>query len=438
MRRIAIINQKGGVGKTTTVANLGAALARAGQRVLVVDFDPQANLSMYLGVEVQPGDASAYSVLCSGTPLDSAVRATNTPGLEILPSHIDLSGAELELASTIGRETILRDSLSAWAEREAQAGKPLDYILIDCPPSLGLLSVNALCAASEVLVVAQTEFFALQGLSKLLEIVDLVQARLNTELKVTGVLASIYDARLRLAREVLGELRRFFPTETFRTTIATNVRLAESPSHAQTIFEYAPESRGARDYAALAEEILANEKAAKAETSGLKEKLHGGADADGDLLHGASASRPEGPEPTPSAAPSPVNPTTPESSGSSPSITSGGTAQTPTTLNPSPGAFEPGVSTTAAPQVAIVPTPTAPLTPDASLETERALEWNHAGAEFIEAPPAVIPEVIAEPPVEEWIVLHPPKPRPSLRTSSWGDYMGEERSRPIWPSKTWE
>ena len=473
MRRIAIINQKGGVGKTTTVANLGAALARAGQRVLVVDFDPQANLSMYLGVEVQPGEASAYSVLCSGTPLDSAVRTTNTPGLEILPSHIDLSGAELELASTIGRETILRDSLSVWAEREARAGKPLDYILIDCPPSLGLLSVNALCAASEVLVVAQTEFFALQGLSKLLEIVDLVQARLNPELKVTGVLASIYDARLRLAREVLGELRRFFPTETFRTTIATNVRLAESPSHAQTIFEYAPESRGARDYAALAEEILANEKAAKAGPSDLEEKVQGIAEADANPRQETSPSRAEEPQPIPSATPAPVNPApvnppTQESSGNSPSITSVGTAQAPTTLNPSPSAFEPSVPTTAAPQVAIVPTPTATLTPDASLETEKALEWNHAGEEFIEAPPAATPEVIAEPAAEEWIVLHPPepqveaapvvafeemqkapepvpleapiksKPRPSMRASSWGDYMGEERSRPIWPSKTWE
>lgn len=468
MRRIAIINQKGGVGKTTTVANLGAALARAGQRVLVVDFDPQANLSMYLGVEVQPGEASAYSVLCSDTPMGSAVRTTTTPGLEILPSHIDLSGAELELSSTIGRETLLRDSLSAWTEREAQAGKPLDYILIDCPPSLGLLSVNALCAASEVLVVAQTEFFALQGLSKLLEIVNLVQARLNPELKMTGVLASIYDARLRLAREVLGELRRFFPTETFRTTIATNVRLAESPSHAQTIFEYAPESRGARDYAALAEEILANEKSAKADTSDLEEKIHDIAEANTDPHQEASPSHEEERETLPSATPAPGNPPTHESSGCLPSITSVNTAQAPTTLNPSPSALNPSVTTTAAPQVTIVPTPIATQAPDPSLEAEKALEWNQAGAEFIEAPPAAAPEVVTEPAAEEWIVLHAPepqvetapvvafeemqevpepapleapaksKPRPSLRASSWGDYMGEERSRPIWPSKTWE
>ena len=283
MRRIAIINQKGGVGKTTTAANLGAALARAGQRVLVVDLDPQANLSMYLGVETTPEEPSSYGVLCSGTPVGMAVRTTSTPGLQLLPAHIDLSGAELELASTFGRETLLRDALDRWLGEEAAEGRALDIVLFDCPPSLGLLSINGLCAANEVLVVAQTEFFALQGLSKLLGVIELVKQRLNPELNLTGVLAALYDSRLRLAREVLGELRRYFPDETFQTTIGTNVRLAESPSHGQTIFEYAPESRGAQDYAALAEELIAGGNPTAPDGGDLRDKADDLAHADAAL-----------------------------------------------------------------------------------------------------------------------------------------------------------
>ena len=259
MRIIAIINQKGGVGKTTTVANLGAALARAGKRVVVFDLDPQANLSLYLGSEVGRGEASVYGVLTDGLPVASCLRETRTPGLRLVASHLDLSGAELELASTLGRETLLRDALQQWVSTawSEEQQPPADYVLLDCPPSLGLLSVNALVAADEVMIAVQTEFFALQGLSKLVEIVQLLRRRMNPGLTLTGIIPCLYDSRLKLAREVLVELRKHFPGKVFASSIRTNVRLAESPSFGQTIFEYAPESNGAQDYARLAAEVLA-------------------------------------------------------------------------------------------------------------------------------------------------------------------------------------
>ncbi|TDJ77107.1 MAG: ParA family protein [Planctomycetota bacterium] len=261
MRRIAVINQKGGVGKTTTCANLGAALARAGRRVALIDLDPQADLSMHVGVEADAGECSTYAVLLGDLPLADALRETSTPGLSIVPSHIDLSGAELELASAIGRETILRDAVQRWeADGRATTGSaPADYVLFDCPPSLGLLSINALAAAREVLITLQTEFFALQGMSKLVEIVALLRRRMNPELAITGILPCLYDSRLKLAREVLGEIRTYFPEQVFRTAIRTNVKLAEAPSYGQTIFEYAPTSRGARDHDLLAAEVMQRE-----------------------------------------------------------------------------------------------------------------------------------------------------------------------------------
>ena len=263
MRRIALINQKGGVGKTTTTVNLGAALAEAGARVLVVDLDPQANLTLHLGIDpsaLAPEETS-YGVLVGGDPVARAVRPTKTPRLSILPSSIDLSGAELELASAMGRERLLRDAFDPWLEdwREQTGEYPVDYLLFDCPPSLGLLAINGLTAADEVFLVVQTEFFALQGLSKLVEVVRLVQKRMHPELRITGLVPSLYDARLRLAREVLAELRRYFPETVFPTSIAQNVRLAEAPSFGQTILQYAPESTGARDYRALARAVRAQE-----------------------------------------------------------------------------------------------------------------------------------------------------------------------------------
>ncbi len=261
MRRIAIINQKGGVGKTTTAVNLGAALARLGRRVLVVDMDPQANASQNLGAELEPGEPSTYSLLTQGGKVTDTLRGTSTPGLSVLPAHLDLSGAELELASAIGRETILKDALDDWENEELERSgrSPADVVLIDNPPSLGLLSVNGLTASSEVLIAVQTEFFALQGLSKLVEIVQLLRRRMKPDLEITGVLACMYDSRLRLAREVLAELRSHFPEQLFKRPIAQNVKLAETPSFSRTIFEYAPESKGAEDYLAVAREFLERE-----------------------------------------------------------------------------------------------------------------------------------------------------------------------------------
>lgn len=261
MRRIAIINQKGGVGKTTTTANLGAALALGGRRVALIDLDPQGNLSLHLDLAVPPGEPSTYTVLSNETSLAAALRPTKTPGLALVPSNIDLSGAELELASAIGRESILRDAIDAWEKeaREKDGRAPADYVLIDCPPSLGLLSINGLVASGETIITLQTEFFALQGMSKLVEVLQLLRRRLNPALKIAGILPCMYDTRLKLAREVLSEIKRYFPGEVFARAIGKNVKLAEAPSYGQTIFEYAPECSGAADYRAVAEELCAQE-----------------------------------------------------------------------------------------------------------------------------------------------------------------------------------
>jgi len=262
MRCIALINQKGGVGKTTTTANLGAALALAGKRVVVVDLDPQANLTLYLGLEVQQSGPSSYRVLTGEVGFGAALRATSTPNLSCLPTDLDLSGAEPELSAATERELLLRRALNAWREehrRRHGGAEPADYVLFDCPPSLGLLSLNALAASDEVFLVVQTQFLALQGLTKLLEVIELVKQRLHPGLKLGGIVPCLYDSRMRLAREVLAELRQYFPAQVFRTAISSNVKLAESPSFGKTIFQYAPDSIGARDFAALAHEVLSQE-----------------------------------------------------------------------------------------------------------------------------------------------------------------------------------
>lgn len=261
MRRIALINQKGGVGKTTTSANLAAALAEAGRRVLVIDLDPQANLTMHLGCEVEDSQRSTYGVLVGDSKLEEALLETSTPSLRLLGSHIDLSGAEMELAGALGRESLLKDALDAWEEeaRERDGKPPVDYLLVDCPPSLGLLSINGLVAAREAFIALQTEFFALQGMGKLVEIIELLRRRMNPDLAIGGILPCLYDSRLRLAREVLAEIRNYFPGRVFRSAIGTNVKLAEAPSYGQSIFQYAPESSGARDYRRFAREVMAQE-----------------------------------------------------------------------------------------------------------------------------------------------------------------------------------
>lgn len=259
MRRIAVINQKGGVGKTTTSVNLAAALAEQGRRVVVVDLDPQANLTLHLGIEPDPGRPSSYTVLGGTTDFGAALQASGEPNLRVLPSNIDLSGAELELASAIGRDRLLSDAIEAWTAASDDPHGPADYVIFDCPPSLGLLAVNALAAASEVMITVQTEFLALMGMSKLVEIVQLIQRRLNPALEITGIAACLYDSRLRLAREVLGEIRKYFPGQVFRTPIRSNVKLAEAPSFGASIVAYAPESNGARDYRKLALEVIEQE-----------------------------------------------------------------------------------------------------------------------------------------------------------------------------------
>jgi chromosome partitioning protein len=258
MRRIAVLNQKGGVGKTTTAVNLAAALAIAGQKTLVLDLDPQAHATLHLGLLPGRSGPSLYEVLTDGLPLE-AVRRSVGPNLSVCGSHIDLAGAELELLGTVGREVVLRDQFAADTEL-------FDFVLMDCPPSLSVLTLNALCAANEVLIPLQAHFLALHGLSKLLETVHLVSRRVNRDLKVGGIVLCLYDAGTRHGGEVIEDLETFFEgrrnadapwadAKLFRTRIRRNIRLAECPSFGQSIFQYAPTSRGAEDYASLAAEV---------------------------------------------------------------------------------------------------------------------------------------------------------------------------------------
>jgi chromosome partitioning protein len=251
LKVVAVINQKGGVGKTTTAMNLAAALAESGRQVLVIDLDPQANLTAHAGCEVGAKDATIYDVLTGESTAAAAIRKLEDPNLSCIPATIDLSGAELELAGEVGRETILRDALAVLREDPARS---FDLVLIDCPPSLGLLSLNALVASNEVLVPVQAEFFALAGIARLVEVVQLVQKRLNPRLRIAGIIACKVDRRPKLSQEVLDEIRRHFADVLYDTVLRPNVKLAEAPSHGQSVLRYAPDSHGAEDYRALARE----------------------------------------------------------------------------------------------------------------------------------------------------------------------------------------
>jgi chromosome partitioning protein len=267
MRSIAIMNQKGGVGKTTTAVNVSAALAACGQRVCLIDMDPQAHASLHFGIEPQLECPSIYDVLVQDAPL-AEVRRQVGENLWVVGSHLDLAAAEVELAGVVGREVILRDKL---AEDKAT----FDYMFVDCPPSLGVLTLNALAAVEEVFIPLQPHFLALHGLSKLLETIDLVARRLNNKLKLSGVVLCMYDPNTRLASEVSDDVDEFFRrarrdrspwahAQTFQTRIRRNIRLAEAPSFGQSIFQYAPTSNGAEDYRLLAGEILGIPTTAKA------------------------------------------------------------------------------------------------------------------------------------------------------------------------------
>ena len=253
MLTVAVINQKGGVGKTTTTVNLGAGLARLGKRVLLIDFDPQANLTSHLQADTDEEMPTAYELLRSSSTLSELAVPTSQENLFLVPSSGDLAGVELELAAEIGREAILRDRI---AQAEAHGADPYDYVLIDCAPSLGLLAVNALTAADEALVPIQAEFFALAGMARFVEVKDLIQDRLNPRLRLTGILICMWKGQANLSREVQEEVRRVFGDILFENVIRQNVKLAEAPSAARTIFEHAPESNGAADYAALTVEFL--------------------------------------------------------------------------------------------------------------------------------------------------------------------------------------
>jgi chromosome partitioning protein len=258
MRSIAVINQKGGVGKTTSAVNLSAALALKGLRTCLVDADPQAHATMHLGQETAYDCLNTYDLLTGDAPFSECCQPVGEH-LWVAPAHIDLAAAEMELAGIVGRETILRDKL-------AVAALPFDYLIIDCPPSLGVLTLNALAAVDEVLLPMQPHFLALHGLSKLLETIGLVARRLNPALRLSGVLFCMFESNTRLAAEVTRDVTEFFQgardqnrpwshARIFSTRIRRNIRLAEAPSFGQSIFRYAADSAGAADYRALADEL---------------------------------------------------------------------------------------------------------------------------------------------------------------------------------------
>jgi chromosome partitioning protein len=250
-RVFVVANQKGGVGKTTTSVNLAAGLALGGLSVLVVDLDPQGNASTALGVDHPPGIPGTYEVLMAGAALaDHVVDSPEAPNLRVLPATIDLAGAEIELVSIVARENRLKRALRAYL-----GDHDVDYVFLDCPPSLGLLTLNALVAANEILVPIQCEYYALEGVTQLLRTIDLVKGELNHDLRLSIVLLTMFDARTKLAAQVAEEVRRHFPAETLPTVIPRSVRISEAPSYGQTVLTYQPSSAGAISYLEAAQEI---------------------------------------------------------------------------------------------------------------------------------------------------------------------------------------
>jgi chromosome partitioning protein len=246
---IAIANQKGGVGKTTTAVNMAAALAQSGHPTLLIDLDPQANATMNLGFSQDQLQNTIYHVLLDGVPLREAVHETGIEGLRLVPSDVDLSGAEVELAAVEHRETLLRRGLVGLAEQ-------FEYVLIDCPPSLGLITLNGLAAAQSVLIPVQAEFYALTGMGLLLNTLALVQRELNPSLRVEGAILTMVDSRAALSQQVVDEIRKMFRDRVYETLVPRSVRLAEAPSHGKPITVYDPRGKGAEAYQALAAELV--------------------------------------------------------------------------------------------------------------------------------------------------------------------------------------
>ena len=249
---IAIANQKGGVGKTTTAVNLAACLAQNGRKVLMLDEDPQGNATSGLGFDKRDIKKCVYDTLINDVPMKDVLLHSDYENLDVIPATIQLAGAEIELVSLMNREGRLKNALE-------RVKHDYDYVLIDCPPSLGLLTINALTAANSVLVPIQCEFYALEGVSQLMNTIKLVQRNLNPALKLEGVLMTMFDQRTNLSSDVVGEVRKYFNTKMYNTIIPRNVRLSEAPSHGQPVIVYDPKSKGAQVYSELAQEVLGDE-----------------------------------------------------------------------------------------------------------------------------------------------------------------------------------